>query len=339
MAAISVRFRGLRRIAATALTLDVIGSFVACGYGVYTLGTGSYPLGLAFVCGGAAALFLGVLIYCHVVLTHKFASNSYRAYEAMLDLVELVRREADYSHTIAENITLSDWAKKIVYREKDYEFLRDTIHGAIVRQDWEAAEHLIRELDQEFGYRDEAERFRQEVQRARQATREEKLAAALARFDKVCAARRWEQARRESARLQALFPDDERIADLHRELDLRRQQYKRHLLNEYSQAVRLHDVDRAHQLLFELDGYLAPNEAAALKESARGVFKARLLQMGVQFSMAVSDKQYRSAIEVGAQLVREFPNSRYAREIMSMMPALRHRLLKEAGHDGPPDNQ
>ncbi|GAG49454.1 unnamed protein product, partial [marine sediment metagenome] len=54
---------------------------------------------------------------------------------------------------------------------------------------------------------------------------------------------------------------------------------------------------------------------------------------------AVTDKQYRSAIEVGEELVREFPNSRYAREIVSMMPALRQHLLKEAGHDGPPDDQ
>jgi hypothetical protein len=334
MPAISMRFRGLRRIAATALTLDVIGSLVACGYGVYTLGTGSYPLGLAFVVGGSVALFLGILIYCHVRLTHKFASNSYRAYEALLDMVELVRRQAEYSHTIAENTTLSDWAKKIVYREKDYEFLRDTIHGAIVRQDWEAAEHLIHELDEEFGYREEAERFRAELTRARQATKEEQVAAALTRFDQVCAARKWDQARTESERLRTLFPNDERITGLPRELDLRRQQYKRHLLKEYSQAVRTHDVDRAHRLLFELDGYLAPNEAAALKESARGVFKAKLLQLGVQFSLAVTDRQYRDAIDVGERLAREFPNSRYAYEISAMMPALRQRALQETGDDG-----
>jgi len=330
----SVRFRAVRRVATTALYLDIVAALIACGYGVYKAGTGDSPLGLAFVVGGATALLTGVLLYCHVLLTHKFVSNSYRLHDALLDTVELLRRQSEYNHTVAENSTLSDWAKRIVFREKDYEFLRDTIHGSIVRQDWEAADHLVHELDEEFGYREEADSFREEIVRARKATTEEKIIAALERFDHLCATQKWERARSESDRLQTLFPDDQRIANLPREVDLRRQQYKRHVLNTYGQAVRAHDVDRAHRLLFELDRYLAPNEAAALKDSARGVFKAKLLQMGVQFSLAVSDRKYRDAIEVGKQLVREFPNSRYAHEITTMMPALRQRIVQEDGDDG-----
>ena len=135
-------------------------------------------------------------------------------------------------------------------------------------------------------------------------------------------------------REQGVSESDQRIVGLPRELDLRRQQYKRTLLKEYDEAVRTQNVDVAHRLLFRLDHYLAPNEAAALKESARGVFKAKLLQMGVEFSLAVTDKHFRRAIDVGERLIREFPNSRYAQEIHSTMPVLRQRAVQEAHAHG-----
>lgn len=301
-------------------------------FGVYAWSAKGHFWGGALLAGALAGLGLSVVLYAHVILTHRAVNNSYRAYDALLDIAELLRRQNGYTRTIAENSSLSEWAKRIVYREKDYEYLHDTIQGAIVRQDMVAAERLIKEVDEEFGLHEEATRLREELVRARQATTEEKVAAALRRVDALCEARKWEQARRESERLKALFPSEARIAGLPPELELRRQQYKRRLLKDYDEAVRLQDVDRAHRLLFELDQYLAPNEAAAMQESARGVFKAKLQQMGVQFSLAVSERQFQKAIDVGERLVREFPNSRFAHEITGMLPVLRQRASQGANH-------
>lgn len=329
MPTIPPRFRALRNFARLATTVIVIGSAGAIGYGIFAWAVLDDPLGAGWLSGGLAVLALGMLLFTHFALTHKAASNSYRSYDTLLDIAEQVRRQSDLLRTIAENSSLSEWAKRIVYREKDYEYLRDTIEGASVRQDWVSAERLIRELDEEFGMHEEAARLRDELGHARRATNEEKVAAAIERVDSLCEARKWDQAVRESGRLRTLFPDEPRIAGLSREVDLRRQEQKRSLLKEYDQAVRNHDVDTAHHLLFELDHYLAPNEAAALKESARGVFKAKLQQMGVQFSLAVTDHQFRKAIAIGERLGREFPNSRFAQEIATMMPALRQRVEQE----------
>jgi hypothetical protein len=316
----------LRRMAMLVLVVALSGAVGACGYGVYLLGgTGARAAGVAFVCGGALGLLVAVLLYAQVVLLQKFVAYGYRAYEALLTTAELQRRTEEHIRTIAENSHLSDWSKRIVHRNKDYEFLRETINAAIIRQDWESAEHLIGDVATEFGYHEEAARFKQQLEQARKATSEERITAVLARFDKLCDEHKWAQAHEDCERLRALFPDDARIAALPGEIEVRRQEYKQKLLGDYDQAVRTEDVDRAHRLLFALDQYLVPQEAEAIKESARGVFRARLEQIKTRFSIAVSYKQFGNAIAAGEQLMREFPNSGYAHEIAKLMPVLRER--------------
>ncbi len=335
MPSVPTRFATLRSLASAAFYVLLAGWLASSAIGVYELVGGRREAGLIWVLAGLGGAMLGTLMYCHVLLLHRLANHAYREHDALLDLLDVARRQCEFARASAENSSLSEWAKRIVYREKDVEFLRDSIHGAIIRQDWPAAEQLIRVLSDELGHAPEAERLRADLARARAATIEEKIAAALERFELLCAARKWEQALGEARRLAGLFPDQPRIAALAHEVEARRRRYKNQLLTDYDQAVRMHDVDRAHRLLLELDHYLEPNEAAALKESARGIFKARLLQIGVQFSLAVSDRRYRAAIEIGERLVREFPNSRYAREITAMMPVLRKRAAEEAARHGP----
>jgi hypothetical protein len=324
----SSHFSGVRRFASLVLALALLGWGAASGLGGWWISEGRFESGVMLLVVAGASLLAVALLFCQIVLLHKVANNSFREYEALLDVNDLLRRQGEHWRTVAENSALSDWAKKIVFREKDHEFLRDSIQGAIIRQDWEAADHLIRALDEEFGYRQEADQFRAQVQEARDATIEERVIAAVERVEALCAARKWDQAQREARRLADIFPSHERIAALLSDVEQRRRAYKTELLTRYDQAVRRHDVDGAHELLIELDRFLSPNEAAALRESARGVFKAKLLQLGVRFSLAVSDHQFAQAVEVGQTVIREFPNSRYAQEIRSMLPALRRRAAE-----------
>ena len=155
--------------------------------------TATWPWGSPFLAGGIGALLIGILLYCQVVLIHKFVNYAYRAYDTLLEAADLLRRGEEHSRMIAENSNLSEWAKRVVYREKDYEFLRDTIQGAVIRQDWESAEHLIRDVDTEFGYHDEAAHLREKLEQARKATTSERIAAALARFETLCGQQKWDQ--------------------------------------------------------------------------------------------------------------------------------------------------
>ncbi len=300
-------------------------SLAALVWGLVQWRGGAEPAGPLTAAFAGLALLAGLLLYALLLMARKFVANSYRAYDALLEMAETLRRQNDFARVAAENSSLSEWARRIVFREKDYEFVRETIQGAIVKQDWDAAEHLIRDLSEEFGYRDTAVHLREQLDAARRATTEERVGSALERFDQLCAARKWELARRESARLQPLFPGEPRIEALPRELDLRRQEYKRSLLKTYDDAVRAHEMDRAHTLLFELDQYLTPAEAVSLKESARSVFRAKLEQLRAEFSIAVSQRQFASAVRVGERIMVEFPNSGYAHDIGRMMPVLRER--------------
>ncbi len=303
------------------------GAIWAIGYGIRIAFAGGMHAEI-WIVAGVVALGLALLQFSQFLLQCKRVNHGLRQYETMLDLVDLTRRQVDHARAVAENSSLSDWAKRVVYREKDYEFLRDTIESAIVRQDWEAADHLIADLEQHLGYADAARALREKVTQARSATSEEKIAAAVHRVEAMCDGRKWKTAERAVERLMGLFPGEPRIAALPARVNDRRQQFKRKLLNDYDAAVREQNVDHAHELLLELDQYLTANEVSALRESARGVFKARLLQMGVQFSLAVHDKHFDQAIAIGDALRKEFPNSRYAQEIKAMMPRLRTMTRK-----------
>jgi hypothetical protein len=71
--------------------------------------------------------------------------------------------------------------------------------------------------------------------------------------------------------------------------------------------------------------YLTPNEGLALQESAKDVFRTKLHNLGVKFSLAVTDKQWTEALQTGEQIVRDFPNSRMAKEIREKIDILRQR--------------
>lgn len=322
---------GLRAVATTSLIFAEVAAISLVAYGGYLYGVQPDAPGdaLGFITAGIGVGAIAALLYVAACALLKAISSLFRSYNALLDVCEFLRRQVEYARATAETSAMSDWAKRTVYREKDYEFLRDTIQGALVRQDWAMAEHLIRELDEQFGLKDAARELRDEMTKRRQSTVEDQVQAALDRFDAVCKAHKWAQAQREIERLGKLFPGEARIAGLPHELELRKNHHKRELLREYNDTVRHGEVEKAHALLLELDHYLTPNEAAALKESARGVFKAKLQQMGVEFSMAISERRYASAMEVGVALVREFPNSRYAHEIQNMLPKLRERAVQQ----------
>ena len=66
------------------------------------------------------------------------------------------------------------------------------------------------------------------------------------------------------------------------------------------------------------------------------MFKARLLNMGVQFSMAVHEKRWGDAIAIGRQINDEFPNSGIAREVRGKWDVLNTRAAEARGRTPTP---
>ncbi len=106
----------------------------------------------------------------------------------------------------------------------------------------------------------------------------------------------------------------------------KKQERKKILLAAWDDAVRQQETDRSLEILKELDHYLTPNEGLALQEAARDVFRTKLHNLGVQFSIAITEKQWPSALDVGQQIIKDFPNSRMSEEIRGKLEVLKQNV-------------
>lgn len=282
-------------------------------YGVLTV------LGEAALAGAAIVAYgLVKLLVATEDAATSTARRTSRIETLSYDQAESLKKLVDIS-------SLSDQAKSLIYRDREIDALREAIHEDLIRQDYDSAESLIEGVEKRSGFADEANRLRQQLGDSRKATLEEKIDAAIGRIQQTIDRHEWDRAQREAHRVMRLFPKNPKVAALGERIESARANHKRSLLQAYAEAVRKNDVDQSIAMLKELDLYLSPQEAAALEESARGVFKARLHQLGVQFAIRVTDQQWSDAIAAGENIISEFPNSRMAQEVREKMELLRSR--------------
>jgi len=105
---------------------------------------------------------------------------------------------------------------------------------------------------------------------------------------------------------------------------------KRILLAAWDDAVQRQEIDRSLEILKELDLYLTPNEGLALQEAARDVFRTKLHNLGVEFSISVTEKRWNNALDVGQQIIESFPNSKMADEIRTKLDVLRQNVQMQS---------
>ena len=275
--------------------------------------------------GGLLLITISIILHLLVVVALKAEANINRINNNSLDSIDVTRRLEPLIKTIADNSQFSDAALSITHREKELEALRQAIREDMFGGQWEAALYLIDEIERRFGYKEETKSLRAELAQVREMTIGEKINEAVSHVEKLMSEYRWERAREEMERLIKLFPRHEQVIDLPAELNRRREAHKQELLVQWQAAVARDAIDQGIAILTELDPYLTREEAQSLQDSARHVFKARLLNLGVQFSLAVSESRWRDALEVGLLLRREFPNSRMAQEVAEKTDVLRVR--------------
>ncbi|MFP4106686.1 MAG: hypothetical protein ACLFVU_11425 [Phycisphaerae bacterium] len=256
------------------------------------------------------------------------ASNDRAVHDtsARLKRVESVMENiAESNRLLADLAPLSDQAKSLIYRDQELDAIRERVNENAMRQDYQSAEQIIDNLEKRLGYADEAARLREQLQESRKATIDEKIDAACRRVENHIEQKKWTRAIRETSRLQELFPENDKIQNLSDRIREARINHKRKLLQAYSEAVRRNDVDSSIELLRQLDTYLTPQEAAALEESARDVFRAKLHNLGVEFALRVTEEQWSEALRTGEEIVAEYPNTRMAQEVREKLPQLRTR--------------
>jgi hypothetical protein len=283
------------------------------------------PRRVWLIVSGALAVLAGAAWVVAATFLSKIESNTSRYYNQQLDLYDLVKQQCEQLNRLVEISMLSDAARSLSNRDRECEALRTAIRGDLRTERWDAALKLIDEMAQRFGYAEEAEGLRAEATEARQEALRRKLSAASEFVERHLAQFNWEKARQEIERLERALPEEPRIARLRRLYNEKFIERKQELLTAWHSAVGRNDVDAAISVLRELDTYLAREEARSLEESARNVFKAKLLQLGMQFQFAVTEKRWRDALEVGLQIMEEFPNTRMSKEVGEAIDGLRAR--------------
>ncbi len=279
-----------------------------------------YPIAICIVAAVLAMLLHGV------VAAYMRGQQSVAGLEGrMLHVETLLEDIAAANRKQADLASLSDQSKSLLFRDREIEAFRDTIRDDIIRQDYKSAAAMVDAAESRFGYADEAKRLRAEIDAAQKSTLQEKGDAAIARIREIVQRHDWTRALREAQRVIEIFPDNSKVQSLPKEIETARTRHKRDLLTGYGDAVKKNEVDRGIALLRELDVYLTPKEAAALEESARGVFRAKLHNLGVQFEVRVTDGQWAEALAVGEEIIRDYPNTRMAQQVRDRIDSLRSR--------------
>jgi len=326
MASVPARFSQLRWLQVLVCVCAIIGAGALIGLGM--LGYGS-SASVWLSSAGALILFLAIIILTITTLMLKIEATTYRQLDELRNVNEQLAKQMAKLELIAENTRISDAAKSLAHRGEELEALRQAIRDDIRGEQWDVGFGMVNEMERRYGYREEAQNLREELERARHEGMEAKLVAAIAMVEDHFTSKEWERAISEIERLKRLFPEDQRVTSLEDRMSHLRREHKQELLRAWDETVRRSDTDHAIEVLKELDQYLTPGEAEDLKAVARTVFKEKLLRVGVQFRFAVKGKRWKDALDIGLELVREFPNARMAREVNDMLGLLRER----AGQD------
>lgn len=226
---------------------------------------------------------------------------------------------------INSRATLSDDAVRILNRHNERDVLVKAIEEDIASEDWEPALILVRELADRCGYRVDAEDYRKRIDLARSQTMEHEVHEALAEFEQLLHERRWDLALADAARISRLFPDSSRTQGLRERVEHARSNYRVELEREFLLSAREGHAERALEILKEFDFYLTPEEAAPYQELVRGLVTKARENLGVEFKLAVQDRNWKLAADVGERVIAEFPNSRMAAEIREVIDQIRER--------------
>lgn len=276
-------------------------------------------------------LMLGTLVFVSALLTMisrvsriltALAENN-----AKLEEVTSAMEKISAELTQINHITrVSETAKSIVFRDADTQSLRGAVFDKLQQQDFDAANQLIAQIAERPEYEELAVQLRAQADHYHDATDHERSDQIAAHIEKLLDDCHWARASVQIEGLIQMHPESERAKALRQALLDRKQDRKRVLLAAWDDAVNRRETDRSLDILRELDFYLTPNEGLALQEAARDAFRTKLHNLGVQFGIAVAEKQWVGALEIGEQIINGFPNSKMCGEIRGKLGVLQQNV-------------
>ncbi|MFA5239220.1 MAG: hypothetical protein WC476_05865 [Phycisphaerae bacterium] len=246
-------------------------------------------------------------------------------------ITESLEKDRDILMQINQNTRISETAKAIAFRDANIQSLREAVFDKLQQQDYDATYEIIDEIAMRAEYKGLAEHLRIQANNYRDSTDAERVNQVIAHIEKLFDISQWAKASAQIERLIWDFPKSEKAKAMRQKLLDKKEERKKILFNAWDDAVKRQATDRSLEILRELDMYLTPNEGLALQEAAKDVFRNKLHNLGVQFSLAVSGKQWEKAIETGRQIIEDFPNSKMAEEIHEKWDILEQKAAQQNG--------
>lgn len=296
--------------------LALVGSVLLILSGAGKLGAWSNPGVTLRAVGYIGVLLTLTLAPLSLILLTRMGRSGSGGFGDRLDRMEQTLR------ALHDHASLSDDARRVLNRRTERDLLCRAIEEDIQAGEWDAGIVLCGELANRFGYRADAEEYRTRIEHARAEMVQRHINDAIARLDGLIVQRRWDEAFLEAARIRRLFPESPRTESLRKRVEQARAVYKADLERRFLQAADQDHPEEAMELLKEMDGYLTEAEAEPFREVARGVIGKARENLGLQFKVAVQDRQWATAATVGRRIIREFPNTRMAQEVRGMLDGI-----------------
>ncbi len=269
---------------------------------------------------GLFSLITLVVIFVSTLKILDLISDTSAKAEKVADEVEKLRQVTNQVNLTSH---VSETAKVIAFRDNDMQTLRDAVFDKLQQKDFESAYEMIDEIKHKTGYKKLAEQLHVQADKYRDANDVERMNQIITHIEKHLDEHQWDKASTQIEMLVKEYPNNEKSLAMRQRLTEKKEERKKVLLNAWDDAVKRQATDRSIEILRELDLYLTPNEGLALQEAARDVFRTKLHNLGVQFALAVSGKQWTKAVETGEEIIVDFPNSRMAEEIREKLEALK----------------
>jgi hypothetical protein len=237
--------------------------------------------------------------------------------------------EAGKLDAILEAVQMSENAKRVLFRDRELSVLRNTVQEDIERGEFHSALVVCDQMATVFGAVEESEVLRTKVQTIIHNFHDARICEEVEKLENMLADRKWVEAYQDAARLRRLFPESPQLHGLEQRISDVRIHYRHDLEARFLEAASCENVEQAMKLLRELDGYLTPDEARKFRDTATDVITKYKDTLGARFKMAVSDRRWEEAIEFGEVLTQQFPNTKMAEEVQTMLETIRVR----AGED------
>jgi hypothetical protein len=262
-------------------------------------------------------------VFAILLLTAEAVKSLKEQQEKISQINDNLAASKNLLEQISQGVKLSEAAKTIIYRDADRQQLRAGVMEKLHQQDFDATYAMIDDIANRNEYKQLANDLKLTADNYRDATDLERINQIISYIDKQLEQYQWTTASVQIERLLALYPDSEQAKAMQHKLVEKKEQRKRELLAAWDKAVKKADTDYSLLILRELDLYLTPSEGLALQEAASEVFKNKLHNLGVQFAIVVSDKNWSKALETGQEIIRGFPNSKMADEIRTKISILK----------------